>query len=35
MIRRLVSLASFLPVTAFAQAAPPTTLAGAPADPTA
>jgi polyisoprenoid-binding protein YceI len=35
MIPRLVSLAVFLPITAFAQAAPPASLAGAPADPTA
>jgi len=35
MIRRLVSLAVFVPVTAFAQAAPPPALAGAPADPSA
>ena len=35
MLRRLLSLAVFLPVAAFAQATPPSTLAGAPADPSA
>src|SRR6478752_4372824 len=35
MIRRLVSLAVFLPITVFAQAAPPAALAGATVDPTA
>ena len=35
MLRRLVILTAFLPVTAFAQSAPRATPSGAPADPTA